>query len=71
MKKTILTLAVGVSLGVSSGMAYAEDKHDHAHDDVTVESVISSYAELVHTNYDAAYNDALKLQKATNAAASI
>ncbi len=67
MKKTILTLAVGVSLGVSSGMAYAEDKHDHVHDDVTVESVISSYAELVHTNYDAAYNDALKLQKAIDA----
>ena len=69
MKKTILTLAVGVSLGVLSGMAHAEDKHDHdhAHNDVTVESVISSYAELVHTNYDAAYNDALKLQTVIDA----
>ncbi len=60
MKKTILTLAFGVSLGVLTTVAQATET-DGA---ITVDSITHSYTEIVYSQYDAAYNDAVKLQEA-------
>tara|TARA_R110001592_G_scaffold32162_1_gene112741 strand:+ start:9669 stop:10799 length:1131 start_codon:yes stop_codon:yes gene_type:complete len=58
MKKTILTLAAGVSLALFSTVSHADTTP------ITQEVVVQNYAGLVYTSYNAAYQDGLKLQQA-------
>lgn len=54
MKKTLLTLAIGVSLIAFSPDAQAK---------VNADEVVENYAELVYQDYKKTYKDAVKLQK--------
>jgi len=55
MKKTFLTVAMGVSVLAFTGTAHAK---------TDVNTIVQNYADLVHKDYTRTYDDALKLQKA-------
>lgn len=58
MKKTLLTLAMGVSVLAFAGTAHAAKD---------TQTVVKNYVELVHKDYTRAYDDAVKLQDAVKA----
>lgn len=62
MKKTLLTLAIGVSF-----IGFNTAAHANTEAQTSAHHVVEKYAALVHHDYSAAHHDAVELQKAIDA----